>query len=47
MFQLADHPLLDTIRELDLDSTSPRQAAELLASWQEQLQSESRETQPA
>jgi DNA mismatch repair protein MutS len=47
MFQLADHPLLDTIRGLDLDSTSPRQAAELLASWQGQLQSESRETQPA
>ncbi len=47
MFQLADHPLLDAIRGLDLDGTSPRQATELIASWQEQLESESRQTQPA
>jgi DNA mismatch repair protein MutS len=47
MFQLADHPLLDEIRALDLDGTSPRQATELIAAWQEQLQSESAQTQPA
>jgi DNA mismatch repair protein MutS len=47
MFQLADHPLLETIRNLDLDSTSPRDAAGLIAAWQEQLHSESPQTQPA
>jgi DNA mismatch repair protein MutS len=47
LFQLADHPLLDEIRALDLDGTSHRQATELIAAWQEQLESESHQTQPA
>jgi hypothetical protein len=38
---MAEHPLLDAIRNVDMDATSPRQAMELLQQWQEQLAGES------
>jgi DNA mismatch repair protein MutS len=41
LFEMADHPLLATIRGVDLDATSPREAMQLVASWQEQLLAES------
>jgi DNA mismatch repair protein MutS len=41
LFEMADHPLLATIRGVDLDATSPREALQLVASWQEQLRAES------
>jgi DNA mismatch repair protein MutS len=44
LFEMADHPLLVAIRGVDLDATSPRDALQLVASWQDQLRAES---QPA
>jgi DNA mismatch repair protein MutS len=41
LFELADHPLLATIRNVDLDATSPRDALQLIHQWQEQLAGES------
>jgi DNA mismatch repair protein MutS len=40
LFEMAEHPLLDAIRNVELDATSPRQALELLHQWQEQLAGE-------
>ena len=37
LFELAEHPLLDVIRNLELDATSPREAMQLIHDWQEQL----------
>jgi DNA mismatch repair protein MutS len=41
LFELADHPLLETIRNVDLDATSPRDAVQLIQAWQDQLADES------
>jgi DNA mismatch repair protein MutS len=40
LFELAEHPLLETIRNVDLDATSPRDAVRLIQEWQEQLAAE-------
>jgi DNA mismatch repair protein MutS len=48
LFELAEHPLLDAIRNLELDATSPREAMQLIHDWQEQLTAESaRRVEPA
>jgi hypothetical protein len=48
LFEYAEHPLLDVIRGVDLDATSPRDAMKLIDYWQEQLLAESNgSTQPA
>jgi len=43
LFELAEHPLLETIRSLDVDATTPREAMELIAEWQRQLTAEQAE----
>ena len=40
LFEQAEHPLLDVIRGVDLDATSPRDAMKLIDHWQEQLLAE-------
>jgi DNA mismatch repair protein MutS len=40
LFGLEEHPLLDEIRELDLNALTPLEAHRLLQSWQERLDSE-------
>ncbi|HEX6964073.1 MAG TPA: DNA mismatch repair protein MutS, partial [Lacipirellula sp.] len=45
LFELAAHPLLETVRQTDVDALTPREAMELIRQWQEQLASE-RERQP-
>ena len=47
LFELAEHPLLETIRNVDLDAASPRDAVRLIEEWQRQLASESARRQPA
>jgi DNA mismatch repair protein MutS len=48
LFELAEHPLLDAIRNLELDATSPREAMQLIHDWQEQLAVElARRVEPA
>lgn len=48
LFEQAEHPLLDVIRGVDLDATSPREAMKLIDHWQEQLLAEAAgPTQPA
>jgi len=42
LFGPEEHPVLEEIRKLDLDSTAPLAALELLHRWQQQLRSESR-----
>jgi DNA mismatch repair protein MutS len=37
LFEYADHPLLNAIKSVDLDVTSPRDAIKLLSEWQDQL----------
>ncbi|QDS97718.1 DNA mismatch repair protein MutS [Adhaeretor mobilis] len=37
LFEMADHPLLDEIRELDIDSMTPLEAFGKLSDWHEQL----------
>jgi len=37
LFGPAEHPLLDDIRKLDLNDTTPMQAMELIRQWQEKL----------
>jgi DNA mismatch repair protein MutS len=44
LFEYAEHPLLEAIRGVDLDATSPRQAMQLIDNWQEQLQTEASRT---
>jgi DNA mismatch repair protein MutS len=41
LFEYAEHPLLEAIRGVDLDATSPRDAMKLIDHWQGQLQAES------
>lgn len=41
LFEHAEHPLLDLIRGVDLDATSPREAMQLIDHWQGQLLAES------
>ena len=36
LFETADHPLLDELRAIELDSTTPMDALRLLQQWQEQ-----------
>lgn len=40
LFEHAEHPLLEVIRGVDLDATSPREAMDLIDRWQGQLQAE-------
>jgi DNA mismatch repair protein MutS len=40
LFELADHPLLATIRNVELDVTTPREALRLIHEWQEQMAGE-------
>ena len=48
LFERAEHPLLDVIRGVDLDATSPREAMQLIDHWQTQLTAEaSSQTQSA
>ncbi|MBA3480870.1 MAG: DNA mismatch repair protein MutS [Pirellulales bacterium] len=47
LFEVAEHPLLEVIRNLDLDETSPREAMERIRQWQEQLAAESGGRVPA
>jgi DNA mismatch repair protein MutS len=42
LFGPAEHPLLDEVRKLNLNSTTPLDALQLLARWQEQLGKEER-----
>ena len=39
LFGPAEHPLLDTLRQLDLEDVSPREALKLLEDWQAELKS--------
>ena len=41
LFGPADHPLLDAIREVDVDGTAPLSALQLIKEWQEELKRES------
>ncbi len=41
LFGPADHPLLDSIREVDVDDTSPLSALQLIKQWQDELKRES------
>jgi DNA mismatch repair protein MutS len=38
LFQYADHPLLDQLRQLNLDQLSPLEALQLLHEWQQKLE---------
>ncbi|MGD0784179.1 MAG: hypothetical protein ABSA30_15140 [Candidatus Aminicenantales bacterium] len=40
LFGFADHPLLDELRQVDLDRTAPLDALALLKKWQDKLNSE-------
>jgi len=42
LFGPADHPLLDEVRKLDLNATSPMRALKLIEQWQETLAEEER-----
>lgn len=42
LFQPAEHPLLEELRRLDLDDTTPRAALERLAKWQTELRDSAR-----
>ena len=46
LFEMSDHPLLETIREVDLNHTTPLVALQLLQTWQEQLEGENVLTRP-
>jgi DNA mismatch repair protein MutS len=37
LFELAEHPLVEAIRAVDLDAVSPREAVQLIDAWQRQL----------
>ena len=43
LFTPVEHPLLDEIRRLSLDDTSPREALRILEEWQEQLSEHARQ----
>jgi DNA mismatch repair protein MutS len=40
LFGATDHPILDDLRSLDLDATTPLAALQLLQQWQEKLAKE-------
>jgi len=40
LFGMADHPLLDTIRQADLNTTTPLDALTLIKQWQDELSGE-------
>lgn len=40
LFETMDHPLIDTIRGVDLNGTTPLDALRLIQEWQEQLESD-------
>jgi DNA mismatch repair protein MutS len=40
LFSPIDHPLLEDIRQVDLDQTTPLAALQLIRQWQETLQEE-------
>ena len=40
LFETAEHPLLDELRKLDVDRTSPMKAFELLHAWRQRLLAE-------
>ncbi len=37
LFGPADHPILDKLRELDLDGTTPLESLQLIRQWQAEL----------
>ena len=43
LFGAAEHPLIDQLRQLDLDNVTPLQAFQLLRQWQETLAKEAKE----
>ncbi|MBI1904016.1 MAG: DNA mismatch repair protein MutS [Planctomycetia bacterium] len=43
LFEPPEHPLLDNIRQADLDGMSPQEALEQLKAWQEELSRQARE----
>ncbi len=46
LFSPMDHPLLDDIRQLDLNQTTPMAAFQLIQRWQETLQHEKQKRRP-
>ena len=42
LFGIADHPLLDEIRQVNLDRTAPLDALALVKRWQDKLNTEKR-----
>jgi DNA mismatch repair protein MutS len=44
LFGAADHPLLDVIRQTDVNGLTPMEALQLVAQWQQKLQTEVRES---
>jgi hypothetical protein len=40
LFGAMEHPLLDEIRQLDLNGTAPLEALRLIEQWQQRLSSE-------
>ena len=40
LFETMDHPLLETIRAMDLNNTTPLDALRLVQEWQEQLEND-------
>ena len=47
LFGAAEHPLLDEVRQVDLDATTPLAALQLVEKWQERLKAEvSRRREP-
>jgi DNA mismatch repair protein MutS len=46
LFETTDHPLLETIRGVDLNDTTPLEALQLIQEWQGQLADEGAVTRP-
>ena len=44
LFGTADHPMLEMIRETDVNGLTPLEALQLVATWQEKLKAEIRES---
>ncbi|MGE0538343.1 MAG: DNA mismatch repair protein MutS [Pirellulales bacterium] len=40
LFGFAEHPLLERVRKLDIDDTSPKEALRLISEWQQELRGE-------
>jgi hypothetical protein len=46
LFETVDHPLLEVIRQTDLNALSPLEAHRLVEQWQEQLAGDSVSNRP-